>query len=655
MQARQGSGQVETGDKSLWKKPEDSDGKNPRAARDTSDMTDHGLLKIFNLDKIVDCAKGLNALGPDTEPEFLSIGRVLNTLATICYGMTGNAVKLSTLANFAADRSDSGTGSFLDENTKIFAAVADHVKATLTSLGSGEHLLIELLAQMKKLREPIRKLHSIGKTFRVLGIGIKVESARNRQGMQGFTLLAGEVVDIARLVQDNCRYCIDKADLVENGISMSQRVLNSGDTSYDDSGEKAIYNILQSLEDIGRRSDQLAAGIHERSTAMVQGISDVVMAMQFHDITRQQLENVSSALLEAADKAGKLTAEDTTGASEQVVLEIYSILSIQAAHLNSIYEQIFSARKQIEAGLGKTMNQALIQAKDAKTLLEMDSRSENKSVVASLEKEIDNVVLSLNKALQVVNTAAEVSREVYDNVLEIGSFVSKIEEIAFDVKILAINAMVEAIKTEAAGNTLIVLAKELSTLSQETRGGATESIEMLQMIMEGTERQLEFSVRLDQNSAVVDELIERAKGFTATILSSLQEVSMIGQQMDSSSRDLSARITRLIPGIRFPQIMGDRIDKNWQTICGTIDRIEENYPQFVEGSSEVKKMLEEMAKQYVMDRERAIHAQVTGGSMAAAQTTAIDLFEDDGFELFTDESPAEGKDQENFGDNVELF
>ncbi len=636
-------------------KHEGNEGKSRKAATDTSDMTDHDLLKIFNLEKITDCAKGLNALGPDTESEFLNIGKVLNTLATICYGMTDNAVKLSTVANFQADQGDSAEGSFLDENTKIFDAVADHVKATLTSLSGGEHLLVELLVQMKKLREPIRKLHSIGKTFRVLGVGIKVESSRSREGMHGFTLLAGEVVDIARLVQDNCRYCIDKADLVENGIAVSQRVLRSGDTSCDDSGAKAIYNILQSLEDIGHRSDQLAAGIQERSTAMVQGISDVVMAMQFHDITRQQLENVSSALLEATEKAQRLTAGETPEASEQIVLEIYSILSIQAAHLNSIYEQVISARKQIETGLGQTMKQALIQAKDAKTLLEMDSRSENKSVVASLEKEIDNVVSSLNKALQVVNTAAQVSRDVYDNVLEIGSFVSKIEEIAFDVKILAINAMVEAIKTEAAGNTLIVLAKELSSLSQETRGGATESIEMLQMIMEGTEKQLEFSVSLDQNSVVVDELIEKAKGFTSTILSSLQEVSVIGHEMDSSSRDLSSRITQLIPGIRFPQIMGDRIDKNWQTICDTIDKIEENYPQFVEGNSEVKKMLEEMAQQYVMDRERAIHAQVTGGTAAAAQTGEIDLFEDDGFELFTDESPAEAKEKENYGDNVELF
>jgi hypothetical protein len=46
---------------------------------------------------------------------------------------------------------------------KIFAAVADHVKATLTPLGSGVRLLIELLAQMKKTREQNNMLWT-GKT-----------------------------------------------------------------------------------------------------------------------------------------------------------------------------------------------------------------------------------------------------------------------------------------------------------------------------------------------------------------------------------------------------------------------------------------------------------------------------------------------------------
>jgi hypothetical protein len=200
-----------------------------------------------------------------------------------------------------------------------------------------------------------------------------------------------------------------------------------------------------------------------------------------------------------------------------------------------------------------------------------------------------------------------------------------------------------------------VLARELSTLSQETRDGATDSIQMLQNIMEGTEKQLELSVNLDKNSIVVHEMIERAKECTDNILSSLQEISRIGRQMDNSSLDLSSRIIKLIPSIRFPQIMGDRIDKNWGIICSTIDRIEEKYPQFAKGNPEVKKMLEEMAKQYVMDRERSIHAQVTGSSAAAAATGEIELFDDDGFELFTDDAPAKQSKDADFGDNVELF
>ena len=478
--------------------------------------------------------------------------------------------------------------------------------------------------------------------------------------MQGFSLLAKEVAEIALLVQDNCRHCIEKAALVENGISTSRQVLAGSENSYDDSGERAIHNILQSLEDLGRRADMLAAGIQERSNSMVQGISDVVMAMQFHDITRQQLENVSAALTEVTEKAKCIHTIDTTEASEQLVLEIYSILSIQAAHLNSIYEQVINARRQIATGLYRVMEQAGIQAKDAGALLDMEGQSGNRSIVADLEREIDNVVGSLNKSLQVVKQAAEVSRGVYDNVLEIGTFINKIEEIAFDVKILAINALVEALKTKVAGNTLTVLAKELSNLSQETRDGATDSIGMLQSIMEGTERQLEYATNLDQSSVVVDEMIDRAKEFTGTILSSLQEVSLVGRDMGSSSRDLSSRITQLVPGIKFPQLMGDRIDRNWQVICRAIDRIEVAYPRFQDRSSEVKQMVEKLAQQYVMERERSIHAQVAGQGDTNADQEEIDLFEDDGFELFEDDTPKEkrkadaGK-KEDFGDNVELF
>lgn len=222
--------------------------------------------------------------------------------------------------------------------------------------------------------------------------------------------------------------------------------------------------------------------------------------------------------------------------------------------------------------------------------------------------------------------------------------------------------MAEASKTGGSGRTLIVLAKELSTLSQETREGAAHSIEMLQNIIEGTEQQLEFSANLDQNRAGVDAMIERARALAGTILSSMQEVARLAQKMDNDNRDLASRIVKLIPGIKFTHVMGDRIDRNWQLICQMINHIEEEFPQFLEKSSEVKEMMETLAKQYVMDRERTIHAQITGGtSDAAAAGGDVDLFGDDDFELFDDnlgdaqQAGAAGDKGEQFDDNVELF
>ncbi len=624
-------------------------------------MTLHDPQNLLNLKKMRSCADELYSLGSDTEPEFLNIGEMLNQLANICFGMTDDALKLTSVSNFSVEEEMSEGDSFIEETKKIFDEVADQVKNSVNSLNEGEYLLVDLLSQIKKLRQPIEGLHTIGKTFRVLGISIKVESSRNQNATQGFMLLAEEVADIAASVQDNCRYCNDKTDLVERDIFSSKQALDSSNSAYDNSGEQAIVNILSTLDDVGTKSANVAAEIQERSTVMVQGISDVVMAMQFHDICRQQLENVSHALTEVSEKAQHISDESASEQREHTVLEVYGILSIQVAHLNSIFEQVLHARKQIETGLEKTMEQAQLQAKDARTLLEIEGHGGSKSIVVNLEKEIDNIVISLNKSLGMVKNAAEISREVYENVSEIGKFVNSIEEIAFDVKILAINAMVEALKTGDTGRTLIVLAKELSTLSRETRDGATSSIERLKSIMEGTEKQLEYSANLDKDRDEVDAMIERAKTVSGTIMSSMQEVNILAQKMDNANQSLASQITQLVPGIKFTETMGDIIDRNWQIISQTLEQIEEEYPQFLEKNSEVEQMLEKLTQQYVMDRERAIHAQVAGKNIDDSGSDDIDLFEDDGFELFDDDTSLDKQEsddageEEEFGGNVELF
>lgn len=619
-------------------------------------ITRQNLQEWHNPKQMNACAGDLHTLGSDTESEFLKIGGTLNKLADICFGMTDDAVQLTSLSSFSTDELSQGS-SFVDETKTIFDEVAGHVKQSINSLNEGEHLLIDLISRINKLRIPIQKLYKIGRTFRVLGINIKVESSRNVDSAQGFQLLAEEVADIASLVRNNCQYCSDKTNLVERDITASKQFLDNSSNSYDDSGEEAIINILSTLNEIENKSETISSGIQQRSTAMVQGMSDVVMAMQFHDITRQQLENVAKALNATSEKLHPLIEKDSAPNKEEVALEVYGILSIQAAHLNSIYEQVFKAGKQIETGLEKIMDQARLQARDAGILLKMDGGTGEKSVVAGLEQEIDNIAVSFNKSLATVAHAARVSRDVYDNVSEIGNFVNTIEEIAFDVKLLAINAMVQALKTGDTGKPLMVLAKELSSLSLETRDEAAKSIEMLKSIMQATEKQLEFSTNLNQERDVVDARIESAKQVTGKVLSSMQEVSMLSLKIDKANGDLSTRITRLIPEIKFPEVMGNRIDRSWQTICGIIDQLEEEYPQFTESESDVEQMLEKLSQQYVMDRERSIHAQVTGKQADDTDSGDIELFGDDGFELFEDSPSEEPQTEEEgeFEENVVLF
>ena len=608
------------------------------------------------------CAEELNNLGPDTEQEFLGIGESLHKLADICFTMTSEAVKLTALSSFQAGEESTQDSSFIEETRTIFNDVGEQVQTTINSLNEGEHLLVAILEEVKRLKAPVQELGGIGKTFKVLGINIKVESSRNEKTREGFKLLAEEVADISKLVKENCKYCSDKTDGVVHDISASMRSLKGSNTQYGRGEERIIHNILDALKEVGDKAESLAMGIKERSTVMTQGIGEVVMAMQFHDISRQQLENVAKALLESKEKV-QIGSNGTLSAENEVdALEVYGILNIQAAHLNSIYEQILRAKQQIETGLRTTMEQSAIQAEDAGTLLKVDGSGSKQSIVSKLEDEIENIVIALNSSLQVVGHAAEVSKGVYDDVSGIGEFVHKLEGIAFDVKILAINAMVEAIRTGDAGRTLTVLAQELSNLSKETRIGATDSIKMLQDIMERTEKQVKFATDLNMNREAIDTMIEQAKTLTGTILSSMEEVNGLAKKMGRDSRDLSSQINKLVPGIRFPVVMGERIEQNWQIICDVIENIEESYPQFTQGNPEVEKMMEKLSQKYVMDRERSIHAQVAGGEYVATESDSDDfeMFgDDDGFELFDDDAGQEADDtkkkEQEFDDNVELF
>lgn len=616
---------------------------------------------IFNLHTMKNCSKDLSSLAADTEREFLNIGRMLNTYSDICMAMTGDGEQLISHAHFSSDDALLSTDeTFLEYNKRVFDDVAAHVENAFVTLADGEALLNSIENELQALRTPLQKLNEIGKTFKVLGVSIKIESSRNQNTTQGFALLAEEVADIAVSVQENFHSCIAKAQEVEAGLGNSKAAIKQNTSAAGESSNQSLSNVLDSLQELSHKSETLALKIKERSSAMLQGIGEVVMAMQFHDITRQQLENVAAAIVESSEKARILNTL-SENEQESVVLEIYGILSIQAAHLNSIYDQVIVAKRTIEHGLTVTMQQAQSQARDAKALLEMETRSGSTSVVASLENEIDKAVVSLNKSLEVVEDAVEISKNVSKNISEISGVVNQIEDLAFDVKILAINAMVEAIKTDLTGNTLVVLAKELSNLSQETRENATSSIQQLELINSEAEKQLEFTESLNQDREVVDGMIENARGFTSSILSSLQQITLLAEKMNSSSADLANRITQLIPQMTFPQKMGERIDKNWQVVCGIIDLIDQQYPQFMEENSELQDMLEKLSEKYVMDRERAIHAQVAGTAHNDSEMADIDLFEDDDVELFMDEpGQAESQldkdgEQDDLGDNVELF
>jgi len=72
----------------------------------------------------------------------------------------------------------------------------------------------------------------------------------------------------------------------------------------------SLSSLLDELSIHLERADSLARYLREDSEAMSEGIGEVVQAMQFHDITRQQLEAVAKTPQEIGD-LDRLLSEET--------------------------------------------------------------------------------------------------------------------------------------------------------------------------------------------------------------------------------------------------------------------------------------------------------------------------------------------------------
>ncbi len=627
--------------------------------------------------------RNVSSIAPDTEDEFLALGAKLQEYV-------GQADEMTGLAASIVEHTGGGASSTIDQAESVFQNTFQGIEDCCNEFNSGLSMIDNVALKLDSLFGFQGTLEGIAKYTRIMGVSIKIESARVGQEGKGFWDLAQEVTDLAVRIHENVMSFKESLNASKSLVQSCIAEMGQKTAMYRSeisSVWNRINSLLENLVDSFEESASVAKRISLRSKEIHRHIGEIVVAMQFHDITRQQLEHVVEAINEVCSHLEESSDGHDERENNDEKNWIGHAISIQTSHLREISKEVKNAGASVIDGLRDVARLSGEQVKDALILASGGGIGSGETIFDRLEKELDSVASILAESTHFISDMVESLEAVSGSIEEMGKNVNEIKEVGARIKLSALNALAEATRTGDKGRALRVLAKELHLFSEGTSVTTGDVTEALNEVSTATRAQEEFIQRMEEKQEDVKQMMQETMSFSKTLGDEAITVKNAAKTLDESCDALLSSIEEVIRSITFPHRMSENIDA-----CATIlsDLLEKG--DFNEDttllSSYGNEMLRKFASRYSMEREREIHRQAsmeagTDSSLDTSHTgggtsdeDAIDFFRDDNIVLFDNEidgqngaerqedgdmprlekaSSAQGSGDDELGDNIELF
>ncbi|MDA8136689.1 MAG: methyl-accepting chemotaxis protein [Desulfobacteraceae bacterium] len=551
------------------------------------------------------------------DPHFLMLGEKLNETFSASEQLSGLVLNTLNLDQGGEDKNrlkDIHTVS--DTVIQTLRSAQENIQIHLTHLASG-------IMHLESLSRGCGHTDRLSMLLNVITLNIAVESRRSRESNQMFEVFVQEIGQLAHRIKTVSTVLNDDAEKEKQCQQAYLKTLKQKLESFlrltEDSG-KAVKESTKTIQDLIAASFHSLEKAISHSAAITAKISEIVMAIQFHDIVRQKLEHVVAALDEI-HPADKKNTREASAAS-------FSALKVQKAQVLGVVSEIRDAHDRIMDAFHTIDReaQALAQCLSA-TGIEKEAVSEADLFSGAIE--------SMMKLTSLLTHAEDLDRQMEeavatasDSIKKLNRHIRTVEEISLDLHRKALNAVIKSASLGEIGLALEVLAQEVTKTSHALNEFTATVTGIIQAVSETTDKSEQKTSGLGQSHALLNTAIQHIS----------QDYERF-RENSSAARGPAERFTHLLSWAKTHLSFMPEFAEILENQSRALDKILSGMPEADMGSPEI---IPE-ASIYTMESERLIHSEVVGGDAKMIPPDVKDPPKD------------EKKEPDSLGDNVDLF
>ena len=569
----------------------------------------------------------LDLLNHDTEQGFLSIGGEL-------------AEFMQTVSVISSDLAGLADAEHGQRASQALTRVLDRCLEMRSSRGSGDESLADMRHEVGLLKRTLSGFQTTVSTFRTLGLLTRIETVRLGSTGADFSDLAYDVNLLAGHIHCRVESALAMADSLIppiEGAMQEISVLEAGQTKDLPVLISRTLAGLSSFRNVQEKARESSDRLGSEYGAISDAFKKLIVSIQFHDITRQQVEHVIAVLQRLSSES-----RGVDGSPSSHPRGISSVLALQSAQLADADKKFTASVESVERNLEGIARHVLQMAGESQELSGLREDGQG-SFFLPMEQDCSAILTSLGHTAMAEVATRTTRKGLAETIDRMRGPIQEIQQIETKIRRMALNARISAFHLGGTGSALDALAGSVQRLASECR-------ERSELIDASLGSMSEAATRLHEEGS------QDPGGASGTADDWMEELCLAIEDMHSATERSFALILQIVD--RGDRLAGElaATRKNFsvgtlfaETVArarGSIEEIGEKTQRLLSPneSEEQEPGLADFMSHYTMQAELDVHRNVTRVSTGNASGVAP-----------AEENNALAREADELGDNVEFF